>query len=419
MVTGLPKCNGQDAILMIVDRFSKEIIPIACTTELSSEGWAKILRDEVYAKHGMPQVVTSDRGTVFVSKFMKDLYDLLQIKANTSTAYHPQTDGQTERVNQEVEKYLRIFVNHLQDDWVEWLSLAAFAHNNHVHSATSKSPFKVNYGYNAEILPGAKPKAPFRTPASTTFISEMQKIHEEAKQALEKAAAQMKAQYNNKKRPVIEYQVGDKVWLDTTNLNLPRPKKKLDDKRTGPFLIVSKKGASAYTLKLPSTWHIHPTFNESLLTPYTPPAFPNQEQPLPPPPDLIDGEEHYEIEKVLDSRERKVRGKAGEPWRWTTDYFVKWKGYGPESNTWVRENDMDADELIDDYLAEHVDMVNGKKEDWEYHTDPRTGKKLKSWDELYELYDIFGGHDDPSMDTKSLMSLQALYAQNSRILPAN
>ncbi len=338
---------------------------------------------------------------MFVSKFMKDLYDLLQIKANASTAYYPQTDGQTERVNQEVEKYLRIFVNHLQDDWVEWLSLAAFAHNNRVHSATGKSPFEVNYGYNAEILPGTKPKAPFRTPASTTFVSEMQKIHEEAKQALEKAAAQMKAQYDKKKRPAIEYQVGDKVWLDTTNLNLPRPKKKLNDKRTGPFLIILKKGASAYTLKLPSTWHIHPTFNESLLTPYTPPMFPNQEQPLPPPPDLIDGEEHYEIEKVLDSRERKVRGKAGEPWRWTTDYFVKWKGYGPESNTWVRENDMDADELIDDYLAEHVDMVNGKKEDWEYHTDPRTGKKLRSWDELYELWDIFGGHNDPSTDTKS------------------
>ncbi len=104
MVTGLPKCNGQDTILMIIDRISKEIIPIACTMELSSEGWAKILQDEVYAKHGMLQVVISDRGTVFVSKFMKDLYNLLQIKANASTAYHPQTDGQTERVNQEVEK---------------------------------------------------------------------------------------------------------------------------------------------------------------------------------------------------------------------------------------------------------------------------------------------------------------------------
>ncbi len=335
IVTGLPRCKGYNAILMIIDRFSKEIIPIACTTEMSSEGWAKILHDKVYARHGMPQVVISDRGTVFISKFMKDLYDLLQIKANTSTTYHPQTDGQTERVNQEVEKYLRIFVNHLQDDWVEWLSLTTFTHNNRIHSATGKSPFEVNYGYNANVLPGAKPQAPFRTPALTTFVSQMQKIYAEAKQALEKAADQMKTQYNKKKRPAVEYQVGDKVWLDMTNLNLPRPKKKLADKRTGPFLIVAKKGASAYTLKLPTNWCIHPTFNESLLTPYAPPAFLNQEQPSPLPPDLIDGEEHYEVEKVLDSREHKVRGKAGQPWHWVMDYFVKWKGYGPESNSWV------------------------------------------------------------------------------------
>ncbi len=230
MVTGLPICKGYDAILMIVDRFSKEIIPIACSTELSSEGWAKILCGKVYAKHGMPQVVISNQGTIFVSKFMKDIYDLLQIKANVSTAFHPQTDGLMERVNQEVEKYLQIFMNHLQDDWVEWLSLAAFAHNNCTHSATSKSPFEVNYGYNAHVLPGAKPQTPFQTPASTMFISKMHEIHAAAKRSLEKAADQMKAQYDKRKCPAIKYQVGDKVWLNTTNLHLPRPKKKLADK---------------------------------------------------------------------------------------------------------------------------------------------------------------------------------------------
>ncbi len=155
MITSLPICNGYNTIIMIVDRFSKEIIPIMCSTELPSEGWAKILCNEVYAKHRMPQVVISDKGTVFVSKFMKDLYDLLQIKGNASMAFHPQTDGQTERVNQEVKKYLCIFINHLQTDWAEWLSLTAFAHNNRVHLATGKSPFKVNYGYTADEPPGS------------------------------------------------------------------------------------------------------------------------------------------------------------------------------------------------------------------------------------------------------------------------
>ncbi len=95
MITGLLESNGYGTIIMIIDQFSKEIIPIACSTELSSEGWAKILHDEVYTKHRMPQVVISDQGTIFVSKFMKDLYSLLQIKGNASTTFHPQTDGQT------------------------------------------------------------------------------------------------------------------------------------------------------------------------------------------------------------------------------------------------------------------------------------------------------------------------------------
>ncbi len=132
----------------------------------------------------------------------------------------------------------------------------------------------------------------------------MQEIHTKAKRkSLEKATDQMKAQYDKKKRLAVEYKLGNKFWLDTTNLHLPRPKKNLSDKRTGPFKITAKKGASTYTLKLLTNWHIHPIFNKVLLSPYTPPAFPNQEQPLPPPPDLINSEEHYKVEKVLNSRE--------------------------------------------------------------------------------------------------------------------
>ncbi len=148
MVTGLPTSNGCDALLVIVDRFSKAIIPIACNIELSTEGWARILQDHIYTKHGMPQVVISDRGPQFVSKFMKELYRMLDITPNASTAYHPQTDGQTEQVNQEIEKYLRIFVNYQQTDWSDWLPLVEFTHNNRVHSATGKSLFMILYGRN-------------------------------------------------------------------------------------------------------------------------------------------------------------------------------------------------------------------------------------------------------------------------------
>ncbi len=187
--------------------------------------------------------------------------------------------------------------------------MAAFAHNHRTHSSTGKSLFEVNYGYNSHILPGTKPQAPFQTLALTSFVSKIQKIHAEAKCCLEKVANQMKAQYDKKKQPTVKYETGNKVWLDTTNLHFSQPKKKLADKQTGPFEIVANKGASAYTLKLPTNWHIHPTFNEVLLILYTPPVFPNQEQPPPLLPKLIDSAEHYKVIKVLDSRLHKVRGK--------------------------------------------------------------------------------------------------------------
>ncbi len=133
-------------------------------------------------------------------------------------------------------------------------------------------------------------------------------IHAETCDTLEKAADNMKKQYNKKKQKACDYQVGDKVWLDSTNLHLPRPKKKLDDKQVGPFTILDKAGAAAYKLKLPPHWKVYPRFNEKLLTPYIPPAFPNQEIPPPPPPDLINNEEEFEIKEILDSKPCTIHG---------------------------------------------------------------------------------------------------------------
>ncbi|SJL12749.1 uncharacterized protein ARMOST_16180 [Armillaria ostoyae] len=310
MITGLIPCKKLDAILVIVDHFSKAIILIACKTTLSSEGWAKILRDEVYAKYGMPVTVISDRGPRFVSKFLQDLYKMLDIKGNTSTAFHPQTDGQTECANQEIEKYLRIFINFRQTNWPEWLPLAAFQHNNRTHSATGKSPFFVNFGRNPRVVPDSHSHALLRTPASEAFKATMKLIHDKTKTALEKVAVQMKNQYDKKKKAVVEYQIGDKVWLNTTNLHLARPKKKLDDKRVSPFLILEKHGLSAYKLKLPPTWKIYPVFNKTLLTAYVAPTFLNQKQDPPPAPNIINDKEQYEIDTILDHKLRKTECKS-------------------------------------------------------------------------------------------------------------
>ncbi len=191
----------------------------------------------------------------------------------------------------------------------------------------------VLYGRNPRILPDSPDSLATVNPAAVEFSKMMSQIHKETHNTLEKAADSMKAQYDKKRKAAWEYCIGDKVWLDTMNLHLPRPKKKLDNKRISPFEVIDKAGASAYKLKLPLHWKIHPCFNEKLLTPYILLAFPSQELPPPPPPDLIDGEEEYEIEEVLDSKPCMIHSGRGKKSHTVTDYFIKWKGWTCEYNS--------------------------------------------------------------------------------------
>ena len=322
LIGPLPESKGFNAILVIVDRFSKQMHLVPTTVEVTAEGAAKAMRDHVFCLHGLPEVVISDRGPQFVSKFMKELYRLLGIRGNPSTAYHPQTDGQTERLNQEIEQYLQLFVNFKQDNWAEWLAIAEFAYNNRPSTATRQSPFFINAGQHPWT--GKEPTEHSRVERAEDFARKMRQIRESAEKALGKAAERMKRAYDKKKKPSRQYEPGDKVWLDGQNLTTHRPSKKLGDLRHGPFMIERKVRDNAYQLKLPDTWRVHDVFNESLLTPYRPPTFPSQKEPLPPPPDLVDGEPEYEVESILDSRvsRRKLQ------------YLVKWKGYPNEDNTW-------------------------------------------------------------------------------------
>src|SRR5690606_38671915 len=133
-IVGLPRSSGYDSILVVVDRLTKMAHFISCTTDIDSEGTAKLFRDYIFKLHGLPSYVVSDRGPQFRAQFLGDLYRILKVERQLSTAHHPQTDGQTERVNQILEQYLRGYCNYQQDNWFELLSLAEFAYNNTLSS---------------------------------------------------------------------------------------------------------------------------------------------------------------------------------------------------------------------------------------------------------------------------------------------
>jgi len=150
-ITKLPLAQGYDSILVVVDRLTKMVHFISTTEKTSAEGLARLFRDNVWKLHGLPESIISDRGLQFAAGLMKELNRMLGIKSKLSTAFHPQTDRQTERVNQELEQYLRMFIDHRQEQWPEWLGTAEFAYNNKAHSSTKISPFKANYGQDPRM----------------------------------------------------------------------------------------------------------------------------------------------------------------------------------------------------------------------------------------------------------------------------
>jgi len=146
MIGPLPSSNGMDAILVIVDRFTKMIRPKVMTTNILSEGIAKIYRNEIWKLYGVPRTILSNQGPQFALKFMEEFTKVLGTKRKLSMAYHPQTDGQTERINQEIGMLLQHYMNYQQDNWTDWLAIAEFSYNDKKHAATGKTPFELNFG---------------------------------------------------------------------------------------------------------------------------------------------------------------------------------------------------------------------------------------------------------------------------------
>lgn len=330
-VVGLPTSEGFDAILVVVDRLSKMRHLIPCTSETDARLVAKLYLRHVWKLHGLPSSVVSDRGPQFVAQFWQSLCTRLGTKARLSSAYHPESDGQTENANGTMEQYLRAHVSYLQDDWVDWLPMAEFTANNAPSATTQVSPFYANYGFDPRM--GFEP--PLSQPedlsrhrliqhqAAEDFATRMETINDCLRTEMQYAQSVYEDQANSSRAPAPAYKVGDKVWLNTRNIHTERPSKKLDWKATGPHSVKAVISPYAYELDLPSSMkELHPVFHTSLLRPATDDPLPGQINAAPPPV-VVNGEEEWEVDEIYDSK--IVHRQLQYLVKWTGDNVPSWQ----------------------------------------------------------------------------------------------
>jgi hypothetical protein len=257
----LPESQGHDKIMVVVDSVRKRAHFIETHTTVTALRAAWLYLQHVWKLHGLLRTMISNHGPQFVAQFTRELYCLLGIKLAASTAYHPQTDGQTEHVNQELEQYLRVFVSKQQDNWTELLPLAEFQYNNHVHVSTQHSPFLLNTGRHPCM--GFKPnEAPSHMETVNEFWDWMASTLEEAKSALAKAKNNMAQYYNCCHTLALVYKIGDMAYLDSQDIHTTWPSQKLAHRYLRPYKVEKCVGTHAYHLKLPAAMScLHPVFH--------------------------------------------------------------------------------------------------------------------------------------------------------------
>ena len=246
--------------------------------------------NHVYKWYGLPMKIISDRDPRFTLHFGRSITWRLGIEQNLSTVFHPQTDGLSEQKNQWVEQYLWLVTSMFSEAWTDWILIATAIHNNRRNATTKLSPNQILLGYKTKLIPTGTGES-----TNETMEQRLETMIEKRLAAIDAIKRMAKT-----RAPILsQYKIGNQVWLKATHLKLQHQKTKLAPKRYGPFRVLKEISPIAYKIQLPVSWGIHDVFHTSLLSPYWETAAhgPNFSRP---PPDLIDSEEEYEVEHVVN-----------------------------------------------------------------------------------------------------------------------
>lgn len=348
-VIELPESDGFNTMLTITDKFTKKVILEPGRDTWKADDWANVVIVALFKRDwGVPRAFISDRDSKFMSSFWKAVFGKLGVDMLTSTAYHPQTDGQSERTNQSIEIALRFYLSANPDsNWVEGLPFLSAVHNNSTNSTTGLAPNEIAYGFRVNDNLSLLQDLP-----AEDFSRLRQVKRDAADEAIAFANTVTKARYD-KKHVALNLQEGAAVYLKLHHgYRIPGlVNRKLSQQRVGPFKILQKVGNLAYRLELPPTVKIHPVVSVAQLEPLPPKPDPyNRARPDAGNPPAVENEDSeapsFEIERLLD---RRIAGRGNK-----LEYLVKWKGYGHEWNWWYKIKDLGAAQtLVDEYDTRH------------------------------------------------------------------